>query len=142
MKVVLKSFKNNPLINILKAFLNINPNIISSKKKTQILNINVTNVIRLGLLKACQFGQRCLWICTRFGGESVQRDDLGSSVKENQKKGFKVFIYLFIFYFLFIFMLVVKVKIASTNKVKQQVVEQLMVDIMHYIQKKKKKKKT
>ena len=47
MKVVLKPFKNNPLINILKAFLNINPNIISSKKKkkkkkTQILNINVT----------------------------------------------------------------------------------------------------
>ena len=33
MKVVLKHFKNNPLINILKAFLNINPNIISSKKK-------------------------------------------------------------------------------------------------------------
>ena len=27
MKVVLKPFKNNPLINILKAFLNINPNI-------------------------------------------------------------------------------------------------------------------
>ena len=55
MKVVLKHFKNNPLINILKAFLNINPNIISSKKKkkAQILNINVTNVIRLGLLKAC-----------------------------------------------------------------------------------------
>ena len=56
MKVVLKHFKNNPLINILKAFLNINPNIISSKKKkkkAQILNINLTNVIRLGLLKAC-----------------------------------------------------------------------------------------
>ena len=33
MKVVLKLFKNNPLLNILKAFLNINSNIISSKKK-------------------------------------------------------------------------------------------------------------
>ena len=50
-------------------------------------------------------------------------------------------------------MLIVKVKIASTNKVKQQVVEQLMVDIMHggtinggyhalYLEKEKKKKKT
>ena len=39
MKVVLKSFKNNPLINILKAFLNINPNIISSKKKKKNPNI-------------------------------------------------------------------------------------------------------
>ena len=116
MKVVLKSFKNNPLINILKAFLNINPNIISSKKKTQILNINVTNVIRLGLLKACQFGQRCLWICTRFGGGSVQRGDLGSSVKENQKKGFKVFI--FFIYFLFLIYFYVGCK-GKDNKHKQ-----------------------
>ena len=41
MKVVLKPFKNNPLINILKAFLNINPNIISSKKKKKKKNPNI-----------------------------------------------------------------------------------------------------